>query len=60
MLTWEASKPFESVVISSPDLEAGATYEVILDGSVSGESLGGLYLHPDYSGGASAGTITAF
>ena len=59
VLTWEASKPFESLVLSSPEIEAGKSYEVLLEGEVSGDSLGGLYLEPDYTGGTSVGTVAA-
>ena len=59
VLTWEASKSFGSLVLSSPQIEAGVTYEVLLEGEVSGDSLGGLYLEPDYTGGTSVGTVAA-
>lgn len=57
--TYEAQKAMQSLVLSTPDLVAGETYEVLLEGTVSGDSLGGLYLDADYSGGASAGTLAA-
>jgi len=56
--TFEASKSFQSLVFSSPDVVAGTSYEVLTGGSVDGESLGGLYLDPDYSGGTVIGTVT--
>ncbi len=37
---------------------AGTAYEVLTGGSVTGDSLGGLYLDPDYSGGTSVGTVS--
>ena len=57
--TYEAQKATQSLVLSTPDLVAGETYEVLLEGTVSGDSLGGLYLDADYSGGTSAGTTAA-
>ena len=57
--TYEAPKDLQSMVLSTPDLVAGESYEVLLEGSVSGDSLGGLYLDADYTGGTSAGTLTA-
>jgi len=57
--TFEASKPFQSLVISTPSVTAGAAYDVLTGGTVSGASLGGLYLDPSYSGGTVIGTVTA-
>ncbi len=59
IVTVEPTKPFQSVVVSMPELEAGESYEILLEGSVSGDSLGGLYLDAEYSGGISVGTVTA-
>jgi hypothetical protein len=56
--TFAAAKPFQSLVVSVPELSAGTAYDVLTGGTVSGESLGGLYLDPDYSGGASVGTVS--
>jgi hypothetical protein len=56
--TFEASKSFQSLVFSSPDVVDGTSYEVLTGGSVDGESLGGLYLDPDYAGGTVIGTVT--
>jgi hypothetical protein len=56
--TFEASKSFQSLVFSSPDVVAGTSYEVLTGGNVDGESLGGLYLDPDYAGGTVIGTVT--
>lgn len=56
--TFEASKGFQSLVVSSPDLVAGAAYEVLTGGTVAGTSLGGLFLDPQYSGGTVIGTVT--
>ena len=57
--TFVASKPFQSLVVSTPSVEAGVTYDVLTGGTVDGTSLGGLYLDPDYSPGTVIGTVTA-
>ena len=59
VLTFEASKEFSVVVFSSPDLVAGETYNVYLDGSTSGESISGLYGGNAYDPGTLVGTVTA-
>jgi len=56
--TFVASKPFQSLVVSTPGIEAGVAYEVLTGGSVDGASLGGLYLDPDYTPGTVIGTVT--
>ncbi|OGO54414.1 MAG: hypothetical protein A2V85_04890 [Chloroflexi bacterium RBG_16_72_14] len=57
--TFVASKPFQSLVLSAPGLVSGASYEVLVGGTVSGDSLGGLYLGVDSSGGTSIGSVSA-
>jgi hypothetical protein len=57
--TFQASKPFQSLVVSSPAVEVGVSYDVLTGGSVSGESLGGLYLDATYSSGTSLGSVSA-
>jgi hypothetical protein len=59
VLTYEAPKVFQSLVVSSPDIVAGATYEVLTGGSVSGSSLGGLFVDAADAGGTVLGTVTA-
>jgi hypothetical protein len=59
VLTFQASKTFQSLVVSSPALVAGTAYEIITGATVSGTSTGGLYLDGSSSGGTSLGTITA-
>lgn len=54
-----AAKPFQSLVFSSPDLDPGATYEVLVGGSVAGETLGGMYLGVGSTGGSSLGSVSA-
>ncbi len=43
MLTFAPSKAFQSVVLSSPELQSGATYTVYLGGSAGGNATDGLY-----------------
>ena len=57
--TFEASKAFQSLAFSSPGVATATDYEVLVGGSVDGDSLGGLYLDPDYSPGTSIGTVSA-
>jgi hypothetical protein len=59
VLTFETSKDFSVVVFSSPDLVAGETYDVYVDGSTSGESISGLYGSDAYDPGTLVGTVTA-
>lgn len=51
VLTFRASKPYQSVVVSSPDLVSGGSYEVYFGGSHSGESADGLYEGGSYTPG---------
>jgi hypothetical protein len=57
--TFVASKPFQSLVVSTPAVEAGVAYDVLAGGSVAGVDHGGLYLDPVYSPGTVIGTVTA-
>ena len=57
--TFVAAKPFQSLVLSAPGLVSGASCEVVVGGTVTGESTGGLYLGVDGSGGTSVGSVTA-
>jgi hypothetical protein len=58
--TFVAAKAFQSLVFSSPDLAAGASYEIVTGGTVSGgDAVGGLSLGVDSSGGTSLGSVTA-
>jgi len=59
IVAFAATKPFQSLVFSSPDLVSGATYDVLVGGSVSGDGLGGLYLDMNSAGGSSVGSVTA-
>ena len=46
------------MVLSSPDLEAGATYTVCTGGSSTGTEVDGLYTGGTYIPGTEAGTFT--
>lgn len=59
VLTFEPAKDFQTVVFSSPGLTSGATYDVYLEGSASGEAAGGLLDPGTYTPGTKAGSITA-
>jgi hypothetical protein len=59
VVTYEARKSFQSLVVSTPAVVAGASYDVLTGGTVSGESLGGYYPDPEYAGGTVMGTVTA-
>jgi len=59
VLTLESTKDIAAVVFTSPDLTDGESYEVLLGGSVSGESVAGLYTAPTYEAGQSAGSVEA-
>jgi hypothetical protein len=58
MLTFTPTKDYATVVLSSPDLEAGATYTVYTGGSSTGTATDGLYTGGTYTPGTEAGTFT--
>ena len=58
MLTFTPTKDYATVVLSSPDLEAGATYTVYTGGSSTGTATDGLYSGGTYTPGTEAGTFT--
>ena len=58
MLTFIPDQGFATVVLSSPDLEAGATYMVYTGGSSTGTEADGLYTGGAYTPGTEAGTFT--
>ncbi len=58
--TFGASKSFSVIVFSSPGLVAGETYNVCLEGSASGDNVGGLYAADAYNDdGTLVGSATA-
>ena len=58
MLTFAPQKPIQSIVVSSPDLENGATYDLYYGGSSTGEVRDGLYQGGAYTGGTELGSLT--
>jgi hypothetical protein len=59
IVTFKAAKAIQSLVVSTPSLTEGTTYDVKVGGSVSGESLNGYYEGGTSSGGSASGTVTA-
>jgi hypothetical protein len=59
VVTFVSAKGFDSMVITTPDLVEGATYQVLVGGEASGERVGGLYVQAQATGGELAGTVTA-
>jgi hypothetical protein len=57
LLTFAPAKDTQSIVLSSPDLQAGATYEVYFGGDSSGTAVDGLYQNGTYSSGSLAGSF---
>jgi len=59
LVTFEPVNDFSVIVFSSPDLVAGASYDIYLGGAVTGVSTTGLYEVADYTAGELAATVTA-
>jgi hypothetical protein len=57
--TFQAAKAVQSLVFSSPELNDGASYQVLVGGDASGDSIGGLIQTTESTGGELAGTVTA-
>jgi hypothetical protein len=51
LLTFLPTKQYQSVVISSPDIESGSTYTLFLGGSSSGKETDSLYSDGSYTPG---------
>lgn len=58
ILTFVPAKTYQSFVICSPQLEAGATYVVFSGGSSTGTVTDGLYTGGTYTPGTELGTLT--
>lgn len=58
LLTFAPSKIYQSMVVSSPELEKGETYVVYSGGSASGSSEDGIYTDGNYSPGTQVATFT--
>lgn len=51
IITFKPTKQYSSIFISSPNLTENNTYNLSLGGNVNGESVNGLYLDGEYTGG---------
>ncbi len=58
VLTFVPTKQYQSVVLSSPELENDTTYVVYSGGSSSGTASDGLYAGGSYSGGSQVASLT--
>jgi len=58
ILTFAPSKAYQSIVLSSPDLIKGSSYDVYLGGSSTGTVTDGLYLNGTYTPGTKNTTFT--
>ncbi|NNF11365.1 MAG: carbohydrate-binding domain-containing protein, partial [Acidimicrobiia bacterium] len=59
LLTYETLNDFSVIVFSSPELVAGESYDLYLDGTADGEEVYRLYAADAYEPGTLAGTVTA-
>lgn len=60
VLSFSPSKDYQSIVISTPDLEQGRTYTLSSGGSCDGEVDDGLYTGGAYSGGVKLTDVTLY
>lgn len=58
VLTFLPTKEYQSVLISSPDLQNGKSYVLYTGGSSSGTSVDGLFTDGDYTPGTQAASFT--
>lgn len=58
VLTFAPSKPFQSVVFSSPELQNGGQYVIYTGGNSTGSATDGLYAGGGYSGGSQVEAFT--
>lgn len=58
IVTFSPTKSYETIVVSSPELENGATYRVYTGGSSTGTPTDGLYTDGTYSGGTQVASFT--
>jgi hypothetical protein len=58
VLTFLPTKEYQSVLISSPDLQNGESYVVYTGGSSSGTAVDGLYTDGTYSPGTQAASFS--
>ena len=58
LITFAPNKSAESIVISSPNIKNGPTYNVYTGGESTGTSTDGLYSEGSYSGGTKGDSFT--
>ena len=58
ILTFMPAKEYQTIVISSPELENGTTYEVYIGGSATGTETDGLYADGVYTPGSQVSSFT--
>jgi hypothetical protein len=58
LLTFVPTKQYQSVLLSSPELENGSTYIVYSGGSSTGTATDGLYSGGTYTGGSQVASLT--
>lgn len=58
ILTFSPSKKYQSIIVSSPDIETGKTYTAYVGGTSTGTAVNGLYTDGEYSGGTEIGRVT--
>ena len=58
IVTFKSEKSFQSLVVSSPKLQSGVTYDVYTGGTATGTNQMGFYPAGAYSGGTKSTTTT--
>ena len=58
ILTFSPGKPYQSIVVSSPDIQTGVTYQIFMGGSSTGGEVDGLYSGGVYSGGTNVTSLS--
>jgi hypothetical protein len=58
ILTFAPTKTYQTVVISSPELENGVTYVVYAGGQATGTVTDGLYVDGTYTAGTQVSSLT--
>ena len=58
LVTFQATKAFQALTVSTPAIVKDASYDVFAGGSATGTNTGGLYTGGAYSGGTKVATVT--
>ena len=58
IITFAPSKTYQSVIVSSPNLQSNTNYIVYSGGTSTDQSLDGLYANGNSSGGSEVGSFT--